>query len=410
MRILFYSSVFPQPDDPTRGTFSGNLCRHLAHENEVRVVSPWEWHRHIRTDHRQVHLISDLFRSVGIEVEYPAFVYPPRILAKMRSDFMWYSARAALQRASSPRPDFVLSYWGHPDGAAALRAARKLGVPMGLILGGSDVLLLDRMPARSRFVEVYRSADLLLPVSRDLGRRLVDLGVDPDRIRVVYQGVDRDRFCVGSREEASARLGIDPRQPHFLWVGRMVPVKALDVLLAACSEFRATGVGEFRLSLVGTGPLRRELERRVGQLGLDGQVHFVGSATHETLPDWYRSADALVLPSHSEGIPNVLREALACGCPFIASRVGGIPELDDPACRLVAPGSVPELVDAMRSILEQKVVKLSLSRRANTGDWSESASEVARALREIRKTANTQAVREDSTTNRTLKGEFPACR
>jgi teichuronic acid biosynthesis glycosyltransferase TuaC len=81
-------------------------------------------------------------------------------------------------------------------------------------------------------------------------------------------------------------------------------------------------------------------------------VTLAGRRPHAELPDWYRASDLAVLPSYSEGLPNVLREAVACGRPFVATRVGGIPEIADPSySRLVSPGSPPELADAIRAML-----------------------------------------------------------
>jgi glycosyltransferase involved in cell wall biosynthesis len=106
----------------------------------------------------------------------------------------------------------------------------------------------------------------------------------------------------------------------------MVPVKGLDVLLRAVRRLKDRGAA-FHLYLVGDGPLRAELEAQAAALGVSGDVSFVGGVDHDRLPDWYRAADLTVLPSRSEGVPNVLRESLACGTPFVASRVGGVHEL-----------------------------------------------------------------------------------
>ena len=94
-----------------------------------------------------------------------------------------------------------------------------------------------------------------------------------------------------------------------------------------------------RVCLVGDGPQRGRLQARAAAPGLAGRVVFAGAVGHETLPLWYRAADLTVLPSLSEGVPNVLLESLACGTPFVASRVGSIPDLTlDPENDLVPPG------------------------------------------------------------------------
>jgi glycosyltransferase involved in cell wall biosynthesis len=90
-------------------------------------------------------------------------------------------------------------------------------------------------------------------------------------------------------------------------------------------------------------------------MGLAPNIRFIGTVDSTGLPDWYRAADLTVLSSHSEGIPNVLRESLACGTPYVATRVGGIAELcSDPAIRLVQPGNSPALAMAIEEGLSSK--------------------------------------------------------
>ena len=109
----------------------------------------------------------------------------------------------------------------------------------------------------------------------------------------------------------------------------MVPVKGLDILLQSLALLRSRDL-DCHLYLVGDGPLRKQLMVQANVLGLSTRITFVGPKLHEELPAWYRAADLTVLPSRSEGLPNVLRESLACGTPFVASNVGGIVEIADP--------------------------------------------------------------------------------
>jgi glycosyltransferase involved in cell wall biosynthesis len=213
---------------------------------------------------------------------------------------------------------------------------------------------LDRAPARKlRTAEALRRADVVLAVSQNLGAKVIELGADPSQVHVCPQGVDTGLFSPGNQAEARGRLGIPTEGWVVLWVGGMVPVKGLDVLLAACSELVGRGT-DFHLYLVGDGPLRRALEAESRSRGLSGRIHFVGRRPNDQLPDWYRAADLTVLPSWSEGLPNVLRESLACGTPFVASRVGGIPEIAGAdAGRLVDPGDPVALAEAIGRALRE---------------------------------------------------------
>jgi glycosyltransferase involved in cell wall biosynthesis len=154
-------------------------------------------------------------------------------------------------------------------------------------------------------------------------------------------------------------------------------VKGLDVLLNACAALRNRGT-QFHLYLVGNGELRKSLEQQARAQNLMECTSFVGERRHDELADWYRAADLTVLPSLSEGIPNVLRESLACGTPFVASNVGGIPEIaTEPCLRLVPPGNSDALARAIAAALAAR----GSERPAATFDnWAGAAEALVRIL------------------------------
>jgi peptidoglycan/xylan/chitin deacetylase (PgdA/CDA1 family)/glycosyltransferase involved in cell wall biosynthesis len=316
----------------------------------------------------------------GVEVHYPSFLYPPKVLHEHYGWFYWRSVRGTLRRLVAEQvPDAILSYWVHPDGEAGVRLARSLGIPSAVIVGGSDVLLITHRPGRRRRVaDVLRATDAVITVNHHLRERVLELGARPERAHVWQQGIDAGLFSPGDRREARLRLGIPAEARTIVWVGRMVPVKGLDVLLDACAILRR-GL-DFRLYLVGDGPLRRSLEAGSAARGLSEVVSFVGPRDHDQLADWYRAADLAVLPSWSEGLPNVLREALACGTPFVASRVGGIPEIaGEGDSRLVEPGDPSALAGAIAGGLDE----WGSARRPHSRStgWDESAEALIRILR-----------------------------
>ena len=210
-----------------------------------------------------------------------------------------------------------------------------------------------------------------------MSEKVADLGVDPGRVRVVHNGIDAGLFHPGPRGEARARLGLDPEEPIIVFVGALVEVKAVDVLIAACAKLLAARE-PFSCYLIGTGPQRQSLEKQVKRLGLEAVVHFQGPRPHRQLPDWYRAANVAVLPSRSEGIPNVLLEAIACGTPFVATRVGGIPEIAHFGTgRLVPPGDPMALASALAASFVQPA-----SAGQAIHSHAASACEVARFLEE----------------------------
>ena len=141
---------------------------------------------------------------------------------------------------------------------------------------------------------------------------------------------------------------------------------------------------EHRCYLVGRGRDEFRIRALVARHGLGDRVTLVGPRPLAELPDWYGACDVVALPSYSEGIPNVLREARACGRPFVATRVGGIPEIADPATSvLVEPGSPAALSEALAGVLGGRLAAgAGVAGVGPAISWGESAGRLADALRQ----------------------------
>ena len=347
MKILLVTTVFPTPLQPNKGAFNREMVRALGNSCEIQVIAPVAWPLVYRAQ-RAGRAWERVRRADGVVVRHPVYYYPPKVLRSGYGAFFRWSIRATVDELLREfQPDIVMGYWAHPDGQAAVHIASRLGVPSVVMVGGTDVLVLGHGAGRRRAIRrVLERADAIVTVSQDLRRTVREWNLSASKIHVVRRGVDAVHFKPGAREDARRRLGIDLSSRALLWVGHMVAVKGLEVLIDACKQ--AASRTSFHLYLVGDGPLSRQLQRQCARLGIADRVTFVGYVPHATLPDWYSAADLTVLPSHSEGVPNVLLESIAAGTPFVATRVGGIPEIADPALdRLVAPGDAAAMADAI---------------------------------------------------------------
>jgi glycosyltransferase involved in cell wall biosynthesis len=383
VRFLLLTTSYPSPARPISGTFNRSLAEALNDEHEVKVVAPIPWPAAFRAAVRGVDSPpTTTTPRTAIEVLHPLYLYTPWIFRNQHGRFMRASIRGHLRSLFARfRPDAVIGYWAHPDGEAAVAAARENDAVALVVVGGSDVLLLarnaSRRPAISR---VLRSADGVLAVGSALRERVIEMGVPAERVHVFEQGVDLTLFAPADRGTARRRLGLHEDHRIILWVGRMVEVKALDVLIAAGARLRARGV-DFQLYLVGDGPLAGRVRSWIQGANCEGVMHVVGPVDHAQLPDWYRAADLTVLPSHSEGIPNVLLESLACGTPFVATSVGGVPEIAREPSELVPPGD-PE---ALAAAIAQRLSSGRASGEAIAQiSWADTASSVAALVRSLR--------------------------
>jgi len=253
---------------------------------------------------------------------------------------------SGLMRIEASRPpgwyDLVHShYW--LSGQVAWLAAERWDVPLvhsmhtmakvkNLTLPSGDA----PEPAARAIGEaqVVEAADRLVANTDEEGHQLVDLyDADPDRVAVVPPGVDLDLFSPGSRPAARRTLGIADDAYLLLFVGRIQPLKAPDVLLRAAARLVALRPS-LRERLVvavvggpsGTGLARPEsLQSLAAELGIADLVRFVPPVPQAELPDWYRAADVTVVPSYSESFGLVAIEAQAAGTPVLAAAVGGLP-------------------------------------------------------------------------------------
>jgi len=173
-------------------------------------------------------------------------------------------------------------------------------------------------------------------------------GIRRSRLRLIWGGVDADALAAAPPITREA-LGIPDQDPLLLWVGRLDPVKGLDVLLEATAMICRTR--PIRLAVVGDGPYRPELERLIGKLGLADRVMLLGE--RGDVPRLLKTADLFVFPSRTEGLPNALLEAMAASLPVVTTDVPGCRDLvDSGRTGLLVPADDPAaLAGAVERIL-----------------------------------------------------------
>ncbi len=369
MRVLIVTKLFPNGAEPESSPFNRQQFTELSRlcEVELWATIPWfpaskavrRWSRAGRLLH-----VPRSERVDGLEVRHPRVAYVPKIASSLNGA-LYAASLSADALALHGKLDVVLGSWAYPDGCAAVWLAERLGVPAVVKVHGSDIdVLARRMGPRRRMQAVLPRADGIVAVSAALAARVAELGVAPERISVVKNGVDRTLFSPASRAEARRRLGLSPAAQNVLFVGRVERDKGVLELAAAVSR-----LADVELCVVGAGPAEAEV-RSVGT-----QVRFVGPRPHREIALWLAATDVLALPSWHEGTPNVVLEALASGRPVVASRVGGIPDVVDRPLfgRLVPPRSPDSLAAALKGVLEEEHDAARIAHDAKIPSWGESA-------------------------------------
>lgn len=240
----------------------------------------------------------------------------------------------------------------HGPAAARLVSLGATRAPLVTSFRGADVTVhLARRPRQFR--ELFRIGTLFLPVSRDFAERLVAMGAPHDRVHVQRSGIDLSRFAFVPRRAPAGRA-------RLLFVGRITEKKGLAYALEAVARLLAAG-RDVDLSVVGRGPLLAPMQALAGELGLGDHVRFLGARTQDEVVDLMTSSHVLLAPSMTatdgdqEGIPNVVKEAMATGMPVVATYHSGIPELvEDGISGLLAPErDATALAERLASLLDR---------------------------------------------------------
>ena len=253
---------------------------------------------------------------------------------------------------------------------------KVFGIPVVTYCRGSDIHSIAQNRLQGRLIAwSLRLADRVFSVSGALKRDVVALGVDPDHVSVIFNGIEPDRFTPMSIEEARGRLSLDAGVRLAVCVSRLSAEKGIDVLVEAAARVKTP---DFRLVLVGDGPMRAQLEDQAQSLGIEDRVVFAGDQPHDDVPVWVAAGDVFVLGSRKEGYPNAVVESLACGRPVVATRVGGVPEIitSDALGLVVDPEDPEALAAALDEALGRVWDSAAIEAAGKARDWDSVARDV----------------------------------
>jgi glycosyltransferase involved in cell wall biosynthesis len=386
LRVLIVTKIFPNALEPLSAPFNRQQFAALARRCDVQVLAtiPWfpggsvmqRWSPAGRLGRVPADDVID-----GISVHHPRFLYIPRVGQSLTGALYAASVLPAVLRRRGTF-DVILGSWAYPDGVAAVALARLCGVPSVVKVHGSDLDVLATRPGPRRNMKfLLPRAERVVAVSRALGQVAESLGVARDRIDVVTNGVDQELFHPRDRALARASLGHGgDRRRWLLFVGRVEEAKGALDLCRAFAASAAAAAATATLIMVGDGKgmaACREITQALGD-----RVVFAGSRGHDEVATWMAACDALVLPSHHEGTPNVVLEALASGRRVVATRVGGIPDVVNAAelGELVAVSDVAALAAALDRAVAGDYDPSAVAARGAGAGWDESAAKLEKVL------------------------------
>ena len=377
LRVLVFTTVFPNPAQPTHGLFVRERIRQLAHLAEIRVVAPVAWYPSVRRSapHAEV--------QDGLPVAHPTYWYVPRVLKILDGLMLFLSSVAAVRRLRRWFDfDLIDAHFAYPDGFAAVLLARLFRKPVCVTLRGT-IIPLSADPFRRRLCDwAITRADQVIAVAENLAERARRGGVQENRLAIISNGVDLERFRPEDANLARRRLGLLPDAPLLVSVGHLSPRKGFQHVIRALPRLGKAHPG-LRFAIIGgpgaegdNGPQLREL---ACDLGVAERVIFAGPEPPGRVALWLAASHALVLASAFEGSPNVVLEALACGRPVVSSKVGNVERIVPEFAGILIddPNDVPALSAALSEALRRTWDPLRIRSCAADHGWEGVANQVA---------------------------------
>jgi glycosyltransferase involved in cell wall biosynthesis len=377
LRLLTFSTLYPNDKQPNHGIFVENRLRHLVANGRVSctVVAPVPWFPSESPRFGTWALfagVRHIERRHGLTVWHPRYPVIPKLGMSIAPYLLYRGVLPTIRRIldTGERIDAIDAHYMYPDGVAAAWLGQRFGIPTVVTSRGTDVNLIPRHAIPRRLIRgTIADAAALIAVSAAIKSALVDLGAPSKKVTVLRNGVDTALFRPMERSAARAALGLT--RLTLLSVGLLIERKGHHRIIEAMTQ-----LPDFELLIVGEGPERDRLAAQIDRLGLTARVRLLGSRPHAELPALYSAADALVLASSREGWPNVLLEAMACGTPVIASNIWGNPEVvGDAEAGVLMEQNTPDGVAAATRRLFANLPVRSLTRAyAERFSWDDTTA------------------------------------
>lgn len=382
LRIAVATHSFPSSSQPERGRPIYEITKALGKMAEVQVFCvdlAYPRHRFLRPRSFLSRDAESSHNVPGVKVEYLRYSALPVVTRLVNG---YNCGRVLIPRLRRFRPDLVIGYNVYPEGFGVVAAGRHLGIPVVIGAIGSDVLRIPGYFVGRLTAQTVRKASFVLTVSDDLRKRLMQWGVRPEKCQTILNGCDSDIFKPASRETARIELNIDPRTELVVFIGRFVPLKGLRELFEAAAALSKSRP-HLQIVCIGEGPMDRDLRSRAAQADLHGRIKFVAGANPHEIARWLAASNVSCLPSHSEGCPNVVIEALSCGRPVVASNVGGVPELVNSRCGILVPSAdVKKLAQGLAQALDRPWNQEEIANCFRRG-WDDVARETYQACSDL---------------------------
>lgn len=385
LKVLFISSQFPNKEQPVRGMYNFHQISYLKKYCDVKVCSPFYWFMLLKKGNKGAILdnIPEHETIGGIEVLHPRAFYIPKFMRFLYGYFYFLSVLPALKKIKRDFDfDCIYVNWMYPDSYAGMLFSKYFKCPYVACCLGSDVNMYLKTFFRGRMIlDVVRNSFKTFTVSENLKKKLVEHLAQENKLETLYDGVDANLFYPMDRQIAEKRLGFNHDEKRILYVGAIETWKGPQYLVDAFYILKKKDDG-LKLYIVGDGPYCKQLLLYIKSKNLSESVILLGNRAHGEIPFWLNACDVFCLPSLTEGVPNVVLEAMACGVFVVATSVGGVPEIlnDRKLGVLVKPKDVVGLADGLEYALGNKWDREYITSCSKKFSWDDNALRLKNVL------------------------------
>jgi len=364
-KILIITNLYPLPWQPTRAMFNYQQFGHLEAKAEVYYLIPVaipDWWKHRKQ-----------LDNVEKNIKYVPYIYIPKFGRRFYGKLMqWSLSILASSWIKSISPTKILASWAYPDAVAAVEIAKKFNTEFYLKVHGSDINMHATFPERAKQITAMANhAQGILSVSQDLANKMVYMGINKDKIHVIYNGVNLEKFIPKPADNSS---------PYIIFIGNLKHDKGVIELLNAFIQIHKQ-FPDLKLHYIGSGNMAVKLQEIISKNQLEEKVILEGVKAHDQLPDIIAQAKLLALPSYNEGVPNVILEAMACATPVVATNVGGIPEVVTKETGVIATEITANAIAfSLQEALEKNWDYSAIRSHAELFSWEKNTNELAAML------------------------------
>jgi glycosyltransferase involved in cell wall biosynthesis len=328
MKILVITSVFPNHKQPALGIFVRERMFKAARHCEIKVIAPVPWFpfaRYLKKDYRPIVGYKEIQDS--IEVYHPRFFSIPYFFKFLDGLFFFLSCIiTVIKLKKSFKYDIIDSHFVYPDGFGAVLIGKLFHKPVTITLRGTIKKLLRYSLIMFQIRYALKEAAKVFAVCNDLKSVAISLGVTDEKVEVIPNGIDIEKFKPVDKLEARKELGLPADRKIMISVGGLVKRKGFHDVFDVLPEIKKNYPDIMYLIVGGAtveGNYGPELRKAVRSLHLGNEVLFAGHQPHDKIYKWLSASDIFCLATGNEGWANVFLEANACGLPVVTTNVGG---------------------------------------------------------------------------------------